>query len=195
MKTTNSKYLIYALTAGLALCGGANTNIAEAASSTARQTVTITIPSIRALYVDKEETIIAIFSNVGAIANEKLQAFKGGVEIAVSDQIRRQYKKLLPIVDWSRIGWVYQRLDSETKSVKPAWSWEKPAGETDSDLEKAVYKQITKEPGVWPEQIFARRQGLLNSSLLPAPRKADYAIRLTIYDDDGLTGISVKYLP
>ena len=179
----------------MAICGGANTNIAEAASSTARQTVTITIPSIRAIYVDEEETIVAIFSNVPAIANEKLQVFKGRVEIAVSDQIGHQYKKLLPIVDWSRIGWVYQRLDSETKSVKPAWSWEKPAGETDSDLEKAVYKQITKEPGVWPEQIFARRQGLLNSSLLPAPRKADYAIRLTIYDDDGLTGISVKYLP
>ena len=106
----------------MAICGGANTNIAEAASSTARQTVTITIPSIRAIYVDEEETIVAIFSNVPAIANEKLQVFKGRVEIAVSDQIGHQYKKLLPIVDWSRIGWVYQRLDSETKSVKRAWS-------------------------------------------------------------------------
>ena len=120
MKTSNSKYLIYALTAGLAICGGANTNIAEAASSTARQTVTITVPPIRALYVDEEETIVAIFSNVPAIANEKLQVFKGRVEIAVSDQVEHQYKKLLPIVDWSSIGWVYQQRDSETKSVKRA---------------------------------------------------------------------------
>ncbi len=142
MKTPNSKYLIYILIAGLVTYSGADTNTANAGSSIARQTVTITIPPIRALYVDKEETIVAIFSNAPAIANEKLQAFKGGVEIAVSDQIRRQYKKLLPIVDWSRIGWVYQRLDSETKSVKRAWSGEKPAGETDSDLEKAV-----PEPG------------------------------------------------
>ena len=54
------------------------------------------------------------------------------------------------------------------------------AGEIDGDLGKAVYKEITREPGVWSERIFAKEQEL-NLSPVP-PHKGNYVIRTTIYD-------------
>lgn len=190
MQTTNLKHLIYCLIVGSAIYGGAGTNIAKALSSTTTQTITITVPPIRALYVDEEETIAAIFSNIPVIADEKLQVFKDGAEIPVSDEIRCQYKKLLPTVNWSKLGWVYQRLDSETELLKRTQLEKETAGEIYSDLERAVYKEIAKEISACPERIFGKEQELSSS-----PHKVNYVVRATVYDtDEGLTGISVEFL-
>ncbi len=108
------KFVVYSLTAILAICNCINPQTANASGNTAKQRVTITIPPIRALYIDGSETIIAVFSNVPSIADEKLQVFANGSPAVLTDKILTQYKELQPRVNWNKIGWVYL----EKKSIK-----------------------------------------------------------------------------
>jgi len=189
----NLKYLIYAVVSGLVILGGLDTNAAKAVSATASQKVIITVPPMRVLYVDEEYAIISILNNTAVIADNKLQAFKGGAEIAVSTEIRSQYEKLLPTVDWSRIGWVYQRTSvglnlHEIKQVEKQTN-----GEIEAGLETVVCAEIAKEIVNGCENIFDRISKL-NAPPLP-PHKGDCLIRATVYDAEGLTEASVGYLP
>jgi hypothetical protein len=215
VQATNSKYLMCGLIAGLIICSSAGTNIANAVSGIVTQTVTITVPPIRALYVDEGETIVAIFSNTQTIADEKLQVFsvrspqdKDGLEITVSDEIRCQYEKLLPRVNWSRIGWVYQSQDSETELLKTTLPAEEPSETVHSNLEngsalltiEGVHSRIAREVSIcsvlgtpYGEAISGEQQQLNSPPL--SPRKGNYIIKATIYDvEEGLPGVSVEYL-
>ncbi|MHC4264779.1 MAG: hypothetical protein ACYSUK_02475 [Planctomycetota bacterium] len=87
------------------------TQLSVAASSSTKQGVTIKVPQIRAVYLDQQDKIIAVFSNVSDISEHNLQAFKGGVQIAVDEEILRQYRILLPRIDVSKIGWIYLQID------------------------------------------------------------------------------------
>ena len=110
------KYLVYGLAVVVMVLAVVDTGISKASSSSAKQTVTITIPPIRALYINDNDVIIAIFSNTSFIAKERVQVFEGGVERVVNDNIRRKYEELEPKIDWSRIGWVYWRSGLGPKS-------------------------------------------------------------------------------
>jgi len=110
----DSKFVIYSLIAILAICNCINPQTANASRNTAAQRVTITIPPIRALYIDENKTIIAVFSNVPTISEGKLQVFANGSPAALTDEILTQYKKLQPKVNWNKVGWVYL----EKKSIK-----------------------------------------------------------------------------
>jgi len=114
MRNANLKSVIYSLIAVLVICNCINPQAANASGNKATQKVTVTVPPIRALYIDDGKTIIAVFSNVPSIADEKLQVFATGLPAMLTDEILVQYKKLQPRVDWSKIGWVYL----ERKSVK-----------------------------------------------------------------------------
>jgi hypothetical protein len=94
------------------------TGYALAAESRTSQAVTIKIPQIRAVYLDNQDRIIGVFSNVRVIDDNRLQAFQNGLEIAVSEKILEQYRMMEPTVDWSKIGWVYLQigLNAETKN-------------------------------------------------------------------------------
>ena len=194
MQTANSKYVICILTAGLILAvfAGADTNIVRAVTGTARQTVTITVPPIRALYVDGQEAIVAVFNNTPVIAAEKLQVFKSGAEIPLSDEIKRRYEKLLPRVDWNRIGWIYHPMDSQTQLSEEATQQEKQLGELNTSLEKIIYSEVVGAAAVSPELIFEVQQELNTSP--QSPLMGNCIIRATVYDvEEGLVGISIGY--
>jgi len=108
------KFVIYSSLAILAICNCINPQTANASGNTATQRVTITIPPMRALYIDGNKTIIAIFSNVPTIAEEKLQVFANGSPAMITEKIFTQYKELQPKVNWNKVGWVYL----EKKSIK-----------------------------------------------------------------------------
>jgi hypothetical protein len=109
------KFVVYSLIVILVICNCINPQAADASGNTARQKVTVTVLPIRALYIDDNNTIIAIFSNVPTITEEKLQVFANGLPTALTDKILAQYKMLQARVDWRKVGWVY--LEKE-KSIK-----------------------------------------------------------------------------
>jgi len=185
MKIVTLRYLTCFLIISLAICSVTGTKIAEAASSTTTQTVTITFPPIRALYLDKSERIVAIFSNTPTMTEERLQAFKCGVEIPISDKIIYQYKELLPIADWSKTGWVYQQWNPKPELPEEKWPEEKPAWGTSGHSEEVICKDITIEFDVCEEEALDEIQELKSSPPSPpSPHKGNYVIRTTFYDVD-----------
>lgn len=188
----NPKYLICTLIAGLMILSGSDTNIAKAASAKANQTITITVPPMRILYVDEENRIVSILSNIPVIADEKLRAFKAGVEITVSSEIRSQYEKLLSIVDWSKIGWVYQQTNLEVELFEMAEPVKQADSKVDACLEKTVSEQIVGEVAISCENVFGSVPKL-NTLPLP-PHKGNYCLRATVYDAEALTEVSAEYL-
>lgn len=192
MQNTNLKYLTCLLIAAFttAVYISSDTNTATA-GDTARQVVTITIPPIRALYIDEEETIVAIFSNVQVIADEKLQAFKSGTEIAVSDEIIAQYKELLPRIDWSKIGWIYPQAKPDQKAAIKIQLKEK-SEETYSHLKEDFYSNSIIKAKISNEEIF-ENVSKLNSFPRPS-HKENYNIRVTVLDgEEDLSKVSVEY--
>jgi len=114
MRTADLRCVIYSSIAILAIWNCINPQTANASGNTATQRVTVTIPPIRALYIDENKTITAIFSNVPNITEEKLQVFANGAPAMITDEILAQYRDLQPKVNWKKIGWVYK----EKKSIK-----------------------------------------------------------------------------
>jgi len=108
------KFVVYISLAILAICNCINPQTANASGNTATQRVSVTIPPMRALYIDGNKTIIAIFSNVPTISEEKLQVFANGSPAMITEKILTQYKELQPKVNWNKVGWVYL----EKKSIK-----------------------------------------------------------------------------
>jgi len=90
----------------------------HAESSTATQRVTVTIPPSRAVYLNQENQIVAAFSNVADIEETGLQVFRNGCEIKADDEILKKYHKLLPEVNWNKIGWVYIKLNPDNRQDK-----------------------------------------------------------------------------
>ncbi|MHC4187446.1 MAG: hypothetical protein ACYSRQ_04555, partial [Planctomycetota bacterium] len=82
-----------------------------ASDSKASRAVKIAVPPMRAVYLDNQDRIIGVFSNVQVIDDGRLQVFQNGLEIAVSDKALEHYRKMESTVDWSRIGWVYLEID------------------------------------------------------------------------------------
>ena len=66
---------------------------------------------MRAVYLDRNDNIIAVLSNDSDIPEQHLKAFKGGVQTAVDDEVLRRYRKLAPELDFNKIGWVYLKID------------------------------------------------------------------------------------
>jgi len=87
----------------------------HAESSTATQRITVTIPPIRAVYLNQENQIVAAFSNVADIEETRLQVFRNGCEIKADDEILKKYNKLLPQVNWNKVGWVYMNLNPDNR--------------------------------------------------------------------------------
>jgi hypothetical protein len=190
------RYSISILTASLILTAGLNANLVKASSNIVSQTVNITFPPMRVLYIDAENTIISILSNTPKIADEKVRAFKNGAEIAVSDEIRFQYEKLLPIVDWCNVGWVYERMDPKIEHFEtmPLEIETAAEGEITGNSENAVHKVNLGETFISSEDIF---DGSTKLNALPLPpHKVNYVIRATIHDtEDDSTEVSIEYLP
>lgn len=187
------KHIVYIpLTSLVTLCGLA-ANTSKAADAKASQTITITVPPMRILYLDEQNRIVSILSNTPAISDKELQAFKAGAEITVSNEIRAQYEKLLPIVDWSRIGWVYQRANFEVQLPETA----QPAKKADDEIEASLCESIRADEAgetiIIYESVFDRASKM-NTFPLP-PHKDNHIIRATVYDAEGLTEISTEYLP
>jgi len=90
----------------------------HAESSTATQRITVTIPPIRAIYLNQENQIIAAFSNVPSIEETRLQVFRNGSGIKADDEIFKKYHKLLPEINWNKIGWVYIKLNQDNRQDK-----------------------------------------------------------------------------
>ncbi|MHC4271715.1 MAG: hypothetical protein ACYST2_05325 [Planctomycetota bacterium] len=92
-----------------------------ASDSKTSQSVKITVPPIRAVYLDNQDRIIGVFSNVQVIDDGRLQVFQNGLEIAVSEKTLEHYRKMESTVDWSGIGWVYLQIDpkAENKNQPP----------------------------------------------------------------------------
>lgn len=94
-----------------------------AKSSKATQHITITVPAVRALYLDQNDQIIAVLSNVQSIEKSKLKVFRAGSEIKPTAEILKRYEKLLHEIDWSKIGWIY--LEKENKKNRNTENSEK----------------------------------------------------------------------
>jgi len=188
MKIKKLKYMAsaFALIASLGVYSGLTTASIANAGNTATQTIIISVAPIRALYLDSQNNITHILNNTPTIAEERLQVFKGGVEIPMSDEIRQQYNSLLSTVDWNKCG-VYkpetnynQELDAEQSSFTE-----------ENNSEKMVADAISNKI-ICPIDKIHDAVSKLNLQ----PDKEDYIIRTTVYENpEGTTDISVEYLP
>lgn len=184
---------IYTLLICLVMSCALGTNISKAADGTATQTVTITVPPMRILYLDEQNTIVSILSNTPAISDKKLQAFKAGAEVSLSNEIRAQYEKLLPIVNWIRIGWVYQQANLEVQLPDMAQLAKKADDETETSPGEFICADKAGETIIIYESVFDKASKM-NTFPLP-PHKDNHIIRATMYEAEDLTEISTEYLP
>ena len=110
MLNKNRKGILVAILASFLLV-----SYTHAETATATQRITVTMPPIRAIYLNHENQIIAALSNIANIEETKLQVFKAGCEIKAEDDILKKYHKLLPKVDWNKIGWVYMKNNTDNQ--------------------------------------------------------------------------------
>jgi len=87
------------------------TQFINAASRSTTQTVKVSVSPMRAVYLDRNDNIIAVLSNDSDIPEQHLKAFKGGVQTAVDEEVLRQYRGLAPELDFSQVGWAYLNID------------------------------------------------------------------------------------
>jgi hypothetical protein len=128
-------------------------HVSEAASSSTTQTITITIPAIRAIYLDHQDRIIGVFSNVPVIDEQKLQAFKSGVQTVVTEETLEQYRELKPHLDWSKIGWIYLQTNPDTKT-EDQQKTKQSISEEKLKAQETVFEEILRQITIWSDCVY-----------------------------------------
>jgi hypothetical protein len=165
----------------------------ESSTSKARQTVTVSFPGMRTIYVDEQNNIVSILSNSPVISDEMLAVYRNGVEMPLYEEIKDQYDELLDEVDWDQVGWVYNGDLSQRHQNRAVTSSDESAGVALTGLEQVIYDQLISE-NIFPGDTYAE---VLKSQFPPnvAPHKDSYSVRATVFDiEEDVKGVSIEYL-
>jgi hypothetical protein len=165
----------------------------ESSPSKASQTVTVSFPGMRAIYVDGQNNIVSILSNSPVISDEMLAVYRNGVEMPLYEEIKDQYDELLDEVDWDQVGWVYNGDLSQRHQNRAVTSSDESEGVALTGLEQVIYDQLISE-NIFPGDTYAE---VLKSQFPPnvAPHKDSYSVRATVFDiEEDVKGVSIEYL-